>query len=204
MVAVASRAALMGEETHDAWVDVFLAVTAPPADPGRAPCPNCGHFAIDFRYLADAHSRVGLCALWCSYCGHGHVLSRVQVPEGVAFVPLDAPDEVLKGAIPTFYDAAAHESELMDDLDSSVAARMAALRPYAAEYELLNLTRIGSQRARDLLSPREREVIGLLSEGRTVAQIAGSLQISPTTVRTHIQRVYWKLGRAAGRRMLEP
>jgi DNA-binding NarL/FixJ family response regulator len=44
------------------------------------------------------------------------------------------------------------------------------------------------------LTPREREVLALLVEGRDVAAIAAALFISPETARTHVQRVLRKLG----------
>jgi two-component system NarL family response regulator len=44
------------------------------------------------------------------------------------------------------------------------------------------------------LSPREREILALLAEGRTQGQIASSLVISSKTVATHIQRILSKLG----------
>ncbi len=53
------------------------------------------------------------------------------------------------------------------------------------------------QRARGdatLLSPREAEVIKLIAEGHSVPDIAKQLHLAPTTVRTHVQRLYEKLG----------
>ena len=44
------------------------------------------------------------------------------------------------------------------------------------------------------LSPREREILALLAEGRTQRQIADDLVISSKTVATHIQHVLSKLG----------
>jgi predicted ATPase/DNA-binding CsgD family transcriptional regulator len=44
------------------------------------------------------------------------------------------------------------------------------------------------------LSPREREVLCLLAGGRTYPQIAGTLFLSPATIRTHVQHIYAKLG----------
>jgi DNA-binding NarL/FixJ family response regulator len=44
------------------------------------------------------------------------------------------------------------------------------------------------------LSPREREILTLLSEGKTQKQIAAALVISPKTVATHIQHLLAKLG----------
>lgn len=44
------------------------------------------------------------------------------------------------------------------------------------------------------LTPREHEVIRDMAQGRTADEIAGSLMISPTTVRTHQGHLYEKLG----------
>jgi DNA-binding CsgD family transcriptional regulator len=44
------------------------------------------------------------------------------------------------------------------------------------------------------LTPREREVFGLLARGLTATQIADQLYISPLTVRTHIQNGKDRLG----------
>jgi DNA-binding NarL/FixJ family response regulator len=44
------------------------------------------------------------------------------------------------------------------------------------------------------LTEREREVLGLLAEGRTQKQIAGDLSISSRTVGTHIQKLLVKAG----------
>jgi DNA-binding NarL/FixJ family response regulator len=44
------------------------------------------------------------------------------------------------------------------------------------------------------LTPREREVLGLLADGLTQTEIAEGLCLSPKTVGTHIQRIMGKLG----------
>jgi DNA-binding NarL/FixJ family response regulator len=46
-------------------------------------------------------------------------------------------------------------------------------------------------------------VLSLVHEGTTTAEIAPKLTIAPGTVRSHIQRIYWKLGRAADRELRE-
>ena len=51
----------------------------------------------------------------------------------------------------------------------------------------------GGRRQRTL-SPREREVLGLLARGLTGEQIAERLVLSPETVRTHIRNAREKLG----------
>src|SRR5437763_15729170 len=44
------------------------------------------------------------------------------------------------------------------------------------------------------LTPRELEVLTLLSEGLAQTEIADRLEISPKTVATHIERILSKLG----------
>jgi DNA-binding NarL/FixJ family response regulator len=47
---------------------------------------------------------------------------------------------------------------------------------------------------RPLLSPRESQVLALLQEGQTVGEVAKALHISLSTAKTHVARVYEKLG----------
>ena len=51
----------------------------------------------------------------------------------------------------------------------------------------------------DLLTPREADVLELLQEGATNAQIAQRLSIGVETVRTHARNIYRKLGIASRR-----
>jgi two-component system, NarL family, nitrate/nitrite response regulator NarL len=44
------------------------------------------------------------------------------------------------------------------------------------------------------LSPREREVLSLVSDGCDNADIAGRLYVSPSTVKNHVSRLFEKLG----------
>ena len=44
------------------------------------------------------------------------------------------------------------------------------------------------------LSPREREVLVLIAEGRSIPAMATKLFLAPSTVKTHVQRLYEKLG----------
>jgi DNA-binding NarL/FixJ family response regulator len=60
-----------------------------------------------------------------------------------------------------------------------------------------NLTVQGS----DLLTPREADVLELLQEGATNAQIAHSLSIGIETVRTHARNIYRKLGISSRREL---
>jgi two-component system nitrate/nitrite response regulator NarL len=44
------------------------------------------------------------------------------------------------------------------------------------------------------LTPRERDVLGGLAEGKSAPQIAAELHVSPATVKTHLKTLYEKLG----------
>ena len=44
------------------------------------------------------------------------------------------------------------------------------------------------------LSPREREVLNLIAQGRSIPAMAKELYLAPSTVKTHVQRLYEKLG----------
>ena len=44
------------------------------------------------------------------------------------------------------------------------------------------------------LSGREKEVLALIARGQSIPTIAGELYLAPSTVKTHVQRLYEKLG----------
>ena len=45
-----------------------------------------------------------------------------------------------------------------------------------------------------ILTPRERQVLGLIAEGLTQAQIGQTLHIRMPTVKTHVERLLPKIG----------
>jgi DNA-binding NarL/FixJ family response regulator len=58
--------------------------------------------------------------------------------------------------------------------------------------QLLGRRRQGSRL--DELTPREREVLGLMAEGRSNQGICAKLFLSPKTVETHVASIFMKLG----------
>jgi DNA-binding NarL/FixJ family response regulator len=52
----------------------------------------------------------------------------------------------------------------------------------------------GAAEALERLTPREREVLALVGRGRSNAEIAERLVLSPLTAKTHVARLFSKLG----------
>ena len=104
-------------------------------------------------------------------------------------------DEYLFGALEAGASAFVPKDAPADDVIA--AARHAAVSPRAFTASDLagamqrRLSPTGPQ-----LSPREKEVLGLLADGLGVAGISKQLFISESTTKTHISKVYEKLGAA--------
>lgn len=84
--------------------------------------------------------------------------------------------------------------------DTSRADLLAAIASAARGETVLSpsvMTRLVTRMrtpAAETLSPRETEVLALVAEGLTNAEIGRALFISETTVKTHLLRVFGKLG----------
>jgi DNA-binding NarL/FixJ family response regulator len=89
-----------------------------------------------------------------------------------AFVPKDAPAEDVVNA--ARHAASSPRSFTAPDLADAMRRRMSPTGPQ--------------------LSPREKEVLDLLAEGLGVSQISRRLFISDSTTKTHISKLYEKLG----------
>jgi DNA-binding NarL/FixJ family response regulator len=95
--------------------------------------------------------------------------------------PKDARPEVLRDAT---YAVAAGDDYLHPGQRDQLLAQVAALRERA----------LTTRATIEQLTPREREVLRLLSLGSNRTQIARRLRMSPHTVRTHVTHLMGKLG----------
>jgi DNA-binding NarL/FixJ family response regulator len=86
-------------------------------------------------------------------------------------------------------DRVAHVSEFVDAV-RRVAAGGTALDPEVVT-QLLGASRRSD--ALDVLSPREREVLALMAEGRSNTAIASTLVVSARAVEKHIANIFTKL-----------
>ena len=121
---------------------------------------------------------------------------RSQEPElGIVVLTMYAGDEQLFGALEAGASAFVSKDSPADDVVA--AARHASVSPRSfaaadlADAMRRRLTPTGPQ-----LSPRESEVLALLADGHGVAAIARQLYVSESTAKTHISKIYEKLGAA--------
>jgi DNA-binding NarL/FixJ family response regulator len=84
------------------------------------------------------------------------------------------------GDVPTFLDALERVAAGGTALDREVVAELVQSRP-------------GGDGPLAALSPREREVLELMAEGRTNTAIAGALVVTPGAVEKHISNIFSKL-----------
>jgi DNA-binding NarL/FixJ family response regulator len=108
------------------------------------------------------------------------------------------------------YSGSADERQLLEALDAGAAGFALksgdpgeleeAIRTVAAGGEWLDprlrplLSRSSARQADKLLSPREREILELLSKGLSGEEAAARLGLSSETVRTHVRNAMNKLG----------
>ena len=96
------------------------------------------------------------------------------------FLLKDAPPEDLLAAV----HVVARGQALLDP---------AITKPLLAELARRPVTRAELTRQLEELSPREREVLGLLAEGRSNSEIARTLVIAEGTAKTHVASILAKL-----------
>jgi RNA polymerase sigma factor (sigma-70 family) len=69
-----------------------------------------------------------------------------------------------------------------------------ATRRLVADFAKQNQAPAEARDAMDWLTPREREVLVLIAHGLTNREIASSLNVSLETIKTHVKRIFTKIG----------
>jgi DNA-binding NarL/FixJ family response regulator len=122
------------------------------------------------RKLRAQHARMGIVVV--TMYGDDDVLFSALDAGASAFVPKDRPAE-----------------------DVLAAARHAATNPDSfTANDLAGAMRRRSQSTKPQLSQRETQVLALLADGLSVPALARQLFIGESTAKTHISKVYEKLG----------
>lgn len=122
-------------------------------------------------------------------------LRRADSEIGLVVLTMYAGDEQLFAALKA--GASAFVAKDAPATDVVAAARHAAVSPRS--FTALNLTDAMRRKMSPTgpqLSPREEEVLTLLAQGLGVTALARTLFVSESTAKTHISRIYEKLGAA--------
>ena len=126
-----------------------------------------------------------------------------DAPDTAILAVADAVDdrtvlECIRAGISGLVERSAGVERLSDAL-ASLARGASGYEPAQERAALRQLGRVAKQ-AREYsevaasITPRELEVLGLISEGLSTRQVASRLNLSPKTVETHIAKLYRKLG----------
>lgn len=124
------------------------------------------------------------------------IVTRDALPTRVLMLSADVDGSVV---YQTLQDGAAgylskdsRRSEIVDGV-LAVAAGRTVLPPELA-VGLVDQIRLRHQAAAVSLSDRERQVLSGFAEGKSIPALARELYLEPSTVKTHTQRLYEKLG----------
>ena len=124
-----------------------------------------------------------------------NALDRAGLPTRVLFVSgnLDAETsyELIEAGAAGVLDKTALPDEIGDAL-VRIAQGETVLAP-SVQAALMEAVRARRERPATVLSRREGEVLRFLADGLSAPQIARELQLSPSTVKTHLQRLYERL-----------
>lgn len=124
-----------------------------------------------------------------------HAINREGLPTRVLFVsgnlsPAKSYDLIEAGA------AGVLEKDAMPDEIGDALIRIAqgetVLAP-SVQAALMREVRERRERTPTVLSPREGQVLKFLADGLSAPQIAAELHLSPSTIKTHLQRLYERL-----------
>jgi two-component system, NarL family, nitrate/nitrite response regulator NarL len=113
------------------------------------------------------------------------LLLSAQVEDALAY-------EAVEVGAAGFLIKDAGADEISDAVES--AARGETVFAPGVQAGIAREIRLRRQEQRPALSPREREILGMTAQGLSAPDIAERLTLSPTTVRTHLQNLYEKLG----------
>jgi DNA-binding NarL/FixJ family response regulator len=112
---------------------------------------------------------------------------------GIVVLTMHGDDETLLHALEAGATALVLKSATLDSVVDAVRRSAAAPDVFAAAGLAAALRRRSAVQP-TRLTPRESEVLLLLKDGLSVSQVARKLFMSESTVKTHVARIYDKLG----------
>jgi two-component system, NarL family, nitrate/nitrite response regulator NarL len=114
----------------------------------------------------------------------------------VVLVSAFSDSDLIYQAVATGASAYLHKDADRDQICDAVAAvaRGETRLPQVIQERLLSAIRARAAVEQSMLTAREREILMLSAEGLTAPAIGARLHVSPSTVKSHLQHVYEKLG----------
>ena len=110
---------------------------------------------------------------------------------GMVVLTMYDDDQTLLSALDVGASALVLKTAPAEHVLDAIRRAVSAPRAFAAEGLADAIRR---QRSQPTLTPREQEVLEGLAQGLSVARVAKALHMSESTVKTHIAKVYDKLG----------
>ena len=125
-----------------------------------------------------------------------HAVIRDELPTRVLLLSAVTDNTIVYQALEEgaagYLSKDSRRAEIVDAVQQ--VARGRTVVPAALAAGLASQIRLRAQSPAPVLSVREREVLVAFAEGKSIPTIAGELFLAPSTVKTHTQRLYEKLG----------
>jgi two-component system nitrate/nitrite response regulator NarL len=125
-----------------------------------------------------------------------HAVVRDELPTRVLLLSAVTDDAVVYRALEEgaagYLSKDARRAEIVDAVQQVARGRTVVPPELAAG--LASQIRLRSQAAGPVLSERERQVLQAFAAGKSIPTVAADLFLAPSTVKTHTQRLYEKLG----------
>ncbi|MGW8956022.1 response regulator [Streptomyces sp. NPDC055709] len=128
--------------------------------------------------------------------GVAHAVRRDDLPTRVLLLSAFTDSSVVYNALQEGASGYISKDASRDEIVSAVlaCARGECVLPPNLVPGLASEVRQRAQSDAPVLSEREGQVLRMIAEGQSVPSMAKSLFLAPTTVKTHVQRLYEKLG----------
>jgi two-component system nitrate/nitrite response regulator NarL len=125
-----------------------------------------------------------------------HAVVRDGLPTRILFLSAHTESSVVYTALEAgaagYLSKEARREQIVDAVVACAAGRDVVPADIAAG--LASEIRLRSKNDAPILTPREREILTLIAAGRSLPEIARELILGLTTVKTHAQHLYEKLG----------
>ena len=115
---------------------------------------------------------------------------------GIVLLTAQQEDDVLFRALETGVSAFVLKTAPLEEVLAAIRHAAVAASSFTASGLAVAFNRLRAVHDQLVLSPREREVLGLLHDGLSIPSIALAMYISQSTAKTYVARLYNKLGAA--------